>query len=92
MASEPPSADSDPGAGRVTIGNVEGGIHGSILAGRDVIQKITNVFSGSPTEARERRNQLALLQKVKSFWSKGYSNSRCTARLSSCTGKCVRMR
>jgi WD40 repeat protein len=71
MPSKPPSADSDPGAGRVTIGNVEGGIHGSILAGRDVIQKITNVFSGGPTEARERRNQLALLEKVRSFWVEG---------------------
>lgn len=71
MASEPPSADTDPEGRRVTIGNVEGGIHGSILAGRDVIQKITNVFSGGPTEARERRNQLALLEKVRSFWVEG---------------------
>jgi WD40 repeat protein len=71
MDSDPHSADTNEGSGSLTVGNVEGGIHGSILAGRDVIQKITHVFSGGPGEVRDRRNQLILLKKVQGFWVEG---------------------
>ena len=71
-ANESRSTDTDKEVSSVTVGDVEGGIHGSIIAGRDVIQKtITKIFGGGQSEVSERRNRLILLEKVKNFWVEG---------------------
>jgi len=71
MANESRSSDTDKQTGGVTIGDVEGGIRDSIIAGRDAIQKITQIFTGDTGKARDWRNKLILLKKVKDFWVKG---------------------
>jgi len=58
--------DKQPGG--VTIGNVIGGIHNSIIAGRDVI---VNVLTGSTGEQRAQRNRRAMLELVRNTWVKG---------------------
>src|SRR5215813_3087543 len=71
MAHQLNSSDSDkPGTG-VTIGNVEGGIRNSTIAGRDVIQKITNIITGGSDEQRAQRDRLVMLKLVNSIWVKG---------------------
>jgi hypothetical protein len=54
-------------SGGVTIGDVQGGIVNSIIAGGDIIQKI---FIGDDSE-RNLRNKMFLLQKVRTFWIDG---------------------
>ena len=73
MTDEHRSPDPDRQTGGVTIGDVEGGIHGSTIAGRDVTigQKITNFFLGSTTEQRALRNRRAMLELVRNTWVKG---------------------
>jgi MFS family permease len=52
----------------VTIGDVIGGIHNSIIAGRDVI---INTLSGSTAEQRALRNRRTMLELVRNTWVKG---------------------
>ena len=55
----------------VAIGDVRGGIVGSIIAGGNVIQQtVTHMFTGGAGE-RDRRDKLILLNKVREFWIKG---------------------
>lgn len=56
----------------VTIGDIQGGIYGSEIAGRDISigQKINNFFFGS-NDQREQRNRQVMLKEVKDFWVKG---------------------
>ena len=70
------SSETEKQTGGVTIGDVEEGIRGSTIAGRDVRrtrvgQVIVNVFGGSRRESLEQRNRQAMLKKVKSFWVEG---------------------
>ncbi len=48
---------------------------GGDIVGRDkisnIVNTVNNLFLGGITEARERRNQLILLDKVNSFWIRG---------------------
>jgi tetratricopeptide (TPR) repeat protein len=55
------ATDQSPG---VTIGDVIGGIRGSIIAGRDVIL-------GTSAEQRAQRNRRAMLELVRNTWIKG---------------------
>jgi len=73
MASESHSSDNDKQTSGVTIGDVEGDIRDSIIAGRDVSigQRITNLFLGSTEQQRAQRNRRAMLELVKNFWVKG---------------------
>jgi hypothetical protein len=69
-----PSADVDQS--QVTIQDIEGGIHESIIAGRDarrtrIRQVIVNVLRGPTSDSLEQRNRRAMLNKVKSFWVEG---------------------
>lgn len=54
----------------VTIGDIEGGIHDSIIAERNVIQTIVNIFRGDTNQQRTLRNRQAMLKLVKDFWVK----------------------
>lgn len=45
------------------------------VAGRDIIQRITQVFTGGPDPERDRRNRQAMLKLVKDFWVKGVLES-----------------
>jgi WD40 repeat protein/DNA polymerase III delta prime subunit len=67
------SSDIDKQTSTVTIGDVEGGIHGTVIAGRDVTigQKIINLFLGSTEQQRAQRNRRAMLELVKNTWVKG---------------------
>jgi hypothetical protein len=67
----------------------EGGIHlnahgdvtvGGDVAGRDIIKTVTNISLGGSEEARNRRNQLILLEKVKNFWIRAYWRIQSPAR------------
>ncbi|MBI1877070.1 MAG: hypothetical protein HYR94_02335 [Chloroflexi bacterium] len=73
MAAEPSPPDADKKTGGVTIGNIIGGIHNSIIAGRDVVvQVFIQVFRGTVSdEIRALRNRQAMLKLVKDFWVKG---------------------
>jgi hypothetical protein len=64
--SHPPNDDKRSSG--VTIGTVIGGIHGSIVAGRDVI---VHIFTGSTEQQRAQRNRQTMLRLVKDFWVKG---------------------
>ena len=68
MAKEhrPPNADRRTDG--VTIGTIIGGIHNSIIAGRDVI---VNTFTGSTEQQRAHRNRRAMLELVGNTWIKG---------------------
>src|SRR5262245_59491247 len=59
-------------ASSVTIGDIQGGIYGSEIAGRDISigQKIVNIFTGD-TSQRDQRNRQTMLKLVKDFWVKG---------------------
>jgi hypothetical protein len=64
------------GQSQVTIGDVKGGVRGTIIAGRDVErtsigQVIVNAFRGPKKESLAQRNRQAMLKKVKGFWIKG---------------------
>lgn len=63
--------DSEKHNRGVNIGDVEGGIHDSIIAGRDIIHKITNFFIGGRDEQRDLRNRRIMLERVRSFWVEG---------------------
>jgi hypothetical protein len=64
---------SGEAASSVTIGNLEGGIYGSEIAGRDISigQKIVNIFTADTSQQRDQRNRQAMLRLVKDFWVKG---------------------
>jgi hypothetical protein len=62
------SEDADKPSGGVTIGNIVGGIHNSIIAGRDVV---VQVFAGDTSQRRAQRNRRAMLEMVKNTWIKG---------------------
>lgn len=66
MTTLPPNQIRGRSAG-VTIGDVQGGIVNSIIAGGDIIQKI---FVGDESE-RNLRSKTFLLQKVRTFWIDG---------------------
>lgn len=68
MANPAHPPEQDRKSGGVTIGTVIGGIHNSIIAGRDVI---VNTFTGTTEQQRAQRNRLAILKLVKDFWVKG---------------------
>lgn len=65
-------ARSGEAASSVTIGDIQGGIVGSEIAGRDISigQKIVNIFTGD-TSQRDQRNRQVMLKAVKEFWVKG---------------------
>lgn len=65
-------ARSGEAASSVTIGDIQGGIIGSEIAGRDINigQKINNFFFGS-NDQRDQRNRQTMLKLVKEFWVKG---------------------
>lgn len=69
------SSPTDPETrrGGVTIGDVQGGIHDSIIVGGDltVIQRITNWVLGDSEQQRALRNRQAMLQLVRNTWIKG---------------------
>jgi DNA polymerase III delta prime subunit len=72
------SKDADKPSGGVTVGSIIGGIHNSIIAGRDVIIKIfsitINVIAGDMDAQRiqrAERNRRAMLESVKNAWVKG---------------------
>jgi WD40 repeat protein len=71
MAHQFDSHDPNKQTTGVTIGNVDDGIHGSTIVGRDLIQHITNVISGGSDEQRAQRDKRVMLKLVKSFWVKG---------------------
>jgi tetratricopeptide (TPR) repeat protein len=64
------SSATEQADSQVTIGDVPGGIHGSVIAGRDVIQHSTRVVEG-PEAQRERRNRRILMNRVREFWIEG---------------------
>jgi hypothetical protein len=66
---ESPNADnSEERTTGVIIGNIMGGIHNSIIAGRDVI---IGTFVVSADAQRALRNRQAMLELVKNTWIKG---------------------
>jgi WD40 repeat protein len=67
MTNATSSPDKGGRPGGVTIGDVQGSIVNSIIAGGDVIQKF---FVGDQAE-RDRKNKLYLLEKVTAFWIQG---------------------
>ncbi len=71
MAHQLGSSDSDKQTAGVTIGNVDQGIHGSTIVGRDFVQQITNIITGGTGEHRAQRDRRVMLKVVKSFWVKG---------------------
>jgi DNA polymerase III delta prime subunit len=73
MATEPRLDDADKPSSGVTIGDVAGGIHDTVIAGRDVSigQKITNFFLGNIEQRRELRDRRAMLELVKNTWVRG---------------------
>jgi len=71
MADQLGSPNSDKQSAGVTIGNVDQGIHGSTIVGRDFVQQITNIITGGTDEHRAQRDRRAMLKLVKSFWVKG---------------------
>jgi DNA polymerase III delta prime subunit len=60
--------DADKPSGSVTIGTIIGGIHNSIIAGRDIIIQI---FTGDTAQRRAQRNRRAMLEIVNNIWIKG---------------------
>ena len=58
-------------SGGVKIGDVEGGIAGSTIAGRDVIKNITNYFIGDTDQQRAYQIRQNMLQLVKRTWIEG---------------------
>jgi hypothetical protein len=69
MTSKTP--DPEKSNSNVTIGDVQGGIHDSTIAGRDVIKQIKNFFIGGRDEQREQRNRRIMLERVRQFWVEG---------------------
>ena len=69
--------DQKPSSDQVTeidIGTTGRDFTGNV-AGRDIIQRITQVFTGGPDPERDRRNRQAMLKLVKDFWVKGVLES-----------------
>ena len=54
----------------VHIGDVDGGIRDSTIAGRDVVYRTTHVY-GSGSSVGSLQNRRAMLKQVKNFWIKG---------------------
>ena len=73
MANNARSPNGDKQSIGVTIGDVDGGIRDTVIAGRDVTigRRITQFFGFGPDEQRAQRNQRAMLELVKNFWIKG---------------------
>ena len=73
MTSDLHSHDPDERTGGVAIGDIEGGIRDSTIAGRDVNidQRITQFFGSGLAEQRARRNRSAMLELVRNTWIKG---------------------
>lgn len=80
MADSPPSTSSPSPEPDERPDSSKSGVHlnahgdvtvGGDIAGRDIIKTVTNFSLGGSDEARNRRNQLILLEKVKNFWIKG---------------------
>lgn len=71
MLDEARSSETNDHTSGVTIGDVEGGIHDTTIAGGNVIQWITHIFTGGPEQQRAQRNRRALLQLVRNTWIKG---------------------
>lgn len=57
----------------ITIGDVQGNIIATEIAGRDISigQKIVNIFTGGSNQQRDLRNREIMLQRVHDFWVKG---------------------
>ncbi len=64
MITEPCSDEANKYMSKVTIGDVEGGIHGSVFAGRDFIIQIVEQLGGQIPQARNLPAQLAALQEA----------------------------
>ena len=62
------SASSESGVNLKAQGDIT---IGGDVAGRDIIKTVTNFIYGGSEEARNRRNQRILLEKVKRFWIRG---------------------
>jgi hypothetical protein len=71
MVNESHSSDPNKQTSGVTIDAVKGGIHDSIIAGRDVMQHITNILGGGTSVQRHQRNRRRMLDRVKTSWIKG---------------------
>jgi len=73
MTSDLHSHDPDRHTGGVAIGDVEGGIRDSTIAGRDVNigHRITQFFGFGLAEQRAQRNRRAMLELVRNTWVKG---------------------
>jgi hypothetical protein len=72
MADESRSSDTNEQTGGVTIGDVEGGIHDAVIAGRDVHetaieQLVYNVWEDE-TAAKEHRDRRDVLDLMKRLW------------------------
>lgn len=66
--------ENDDQKGGVIIGDVDGGIENSTIAGRDVIKNITNYFIGDSNKQRDIRNRHNMLQLVQKTWIEGVLN------------------
>ena len=62
------SASSESGVNLKAQGDIT---IGGDVAGRDIVKTVTNFIYGGSEEARNRRNQRILLEKVKRFWIRG---------------------
>lgn len=73
MTSDSQGPGNGGATGGVTIGDVEGGLQDTIIAGRDVSigQRITQVFGFGLEQQRAQRNRRTMLQLVKNYWVKG---------------------
>jgi tetratricopeptide (TPR) repeat protein/DNA polymerase III delta prime subunit len=73
MTSDLHSHDPDKRTGGVVIGDVEGSIRESTIAGRDVNigHRITQFFGFGLAEQRAQRNRRAMLELVRNTWIKG---------------------
>ncbi len=70
------SWQQEGGTGQVEIGDIEGGLHDTTIAGGDVNrtrigQTIVNIFGGRGRRSAAQRNRRAMLQRVRRFWIEG---------------------
>jgi len=75
MVDKSRSSDADGRTSQVVIGDVEGGIHGSTVIGRDLIKQIIYIMTGGTSELRHQRNRHTMLERVRARWVKGILES-----------------